>query len=43
MQKSDNSVPPHTVLEELEKGYVYKDKVIRHSKVVVSSEDQTEE
>ncbi|MFN3694078.1 MAG: nucleotide exchange factor GrpE [Ignavibacterium sp.] len=43
MQKSDNSVPPHTVLEELEKGYVYKDKVIRHSKVVVSSEAQTEE
>jgi molecular chaperone GrpE len=43
MQKADNSVPPHTVLEELEKGYMYKDKVIRHSKVVVSSEDQAEE
>ncbi|WP_337872660.1 nucleotide exchange factor GrpE [Ignavibacterium sp.] len=40
MQKADNSVPPHTVLEELEKGYIYKDKVIRHSKVVVSTEDQ---
>uniref|UniRef100_A0A832DFY8 Protein GrpE n=1 Tax=Ignavibacterium album TaxID=591197 RepID=A0A832DFY8_9BACT len=43
MQKADNSVPAHTVLEELEKGYVYKDKVIRHAKVVVSSEDQAEE
>lgn len=43
MQKADNSVPPHTVLEELEKGYLYKDKVIRHAKVVVSSEDQAEE
>ena len=43
MQKADNSVPPHTVLVELEKGYMYKDKVIRHAKVVVSSEDQAEE
>lgn len=43
MQKADNSVPAHTVLEELEKGYLYKDKVIRHAKVVVSSEDQVEE
>lgn len=43
MQKSDDSVPPHTVLDELEKGYLYKDKVIRHSKVVVSSEGQAEE
>ncbi|MGQ9799306.1 MAG: nucleotide exchange factor GrpE [Ignavibacterium sp.] len=39
MQKADNSVPAHTVLEELEKGYMYKDKVIRHTKVVVSSEE----
>lgn len=43
MQKADNSVPAHTVLEELEKGYIYKDKVIRHAKVIVSSEDQVEE
>lgn len=43
MQKADNSVPPHTVIEELEKGYLYKDKVIRHSKVIVSSEDQAAE
>lgn len=38
MQKPDNSVAPHTVLEELETGYIYKDRVIRHSKVIVSSD-----
>lgn len=43
MQREDPSVPPHTVLDELEKGYMYRDKVIRHSKVVVSSESQAEE
>lgn len=38
MQKPDDSVPPHTVLDELETGYMYKDRVIRHSKVIVSSD-----
>jgi molecular chaperone GrpE len=38
MQKKAENVPPHTVIEELETGYIYKDKVIRHSKVVVSEE-----
>lgn len=38
MQKADKSVPPHTVLEELETGYIYKDRVIRHSKVIVSED-----
>lgn len=42
MQRKDDSVEPHTVLEEVEKGYLYKDKVIRHSKVIVS-EESTEE
>lgn len=36
MQRADESVPPHTVLDELETGYLYKDRVIRHSKVIVS-------
>lgn len=36
MQKEVEGVPPHTVIEEVEPGYVYKDKVIRHSKVIVS-------
>ena len=38
MQRPDDSVEPHTVLNEVEKGYLYKDKVIRHSKVIVSEE-----
>jgi len=38
MQRKDESVEPHTVLDEIEKGYMYKDKVIRHSKVIVSEE-----
>lgn len=42
LQRKDESVPPHTVLDEIEKGYIYKDKVVRHSKVIVS-EETTEE
>ena len=42
LQKSDDSVEPHTVLEEIEKGYMYKDKVIRHAKVIVSEDKETE-
>jgi len=38
MQREAQGVPPHTVIEEIEPGYVYKDKVIRHSKVIVSQE-----
>ncbi|MGA8264018.1 MAG: nucleotide exchange factor GrpE [Ignavibacteriaceae bacterium] len=40
MQKKDESTPPHTVLDELEKGYMYKDKVIRHTKVIVSEDTE---
>lgn len=38
MQRVDASVPPHTVLDELETGYMYKDRVIRHAKVIVNGE-----
>ena len=38
MQRDDESVPPHTVLDELATGYMYKDRVIRHAKVIVSGE-----
>lgn len=38
LQRPDDSVEPHTVLDEVEKGYTYKDKVIRHAKVIVSEE-----
>ena len=43
MQRKDDSVAPHTVLEEVEKGYLYRDKVIRHAKVIVSEETSSEE
>jgi molecular chaperone GrpE len=38
MQQPAEGVPPHTVIEEIEPGYMYKDKVIRHTKVIVSQE-----
>ena len=38
MQQPAEGVPHHTVLEVLEPGYVYKDRVIRHAKVIVSQE-----
>jgi len=33
-------VPPHTVIEEVEKGYIFNDKVLRHAKVVVSADQE---
>ncbi|HET55756.1 MAG TPA: nucleotide exchange factor GrpE [Ignavibacteria bacterium] len=36
MQKEVTDIPPHTVIEEIDPGYMYKDKVIRHTKVIVS-------
>jgi molecular chaperone GrpE len=45
MQIPRKDLPPHTVIEEVEKGYMLDDKVIRHAKVVVSSvppEEQSE-
>ncbi len=38
MQRKDDSVEPHTILEEIESGYIYRDKVIRHAKVIVSED-----
>ena len=38
MQRKMENVKPHTVIDELEKGYIYKDRVIRHTKVVVSED-----
>jgi len=32
-----NDVPPDTVIDEVERGYMYYDKVLRHAKVIVSS------
>lgn len=36
MQQPAAGVPDHTVLDVVENGYMYKDKVIRHAKVIVS-------
>lgn len=43
MQKKDDSVPSHTVLQEIESGYLYRDKVIRHAKVIVSEESSSDD
>ena len=38
LQKKDEQQPPHSVLDELETGYLYQDKVIRHAKVIVNED-----
>lgn len=38
MQLPKPDVPPHTVIEEVEKGYMMHGKVLRHAKVIVSTE-----
>lgn len=38
MQQKVEGVDPHIVLEEVEPGYLYKDKVIRHTKVIVNDD-----
>ncbi len=40
MQVPRDDVKPHTVVDVVEKGYYLKDKVLRHSKVVVSSDKE---
>lgn len=42
MQIKADDAEPNTVIEEFLKGYIYKDRVIRHTKVAVS-EDNNEE
>jgi len=36
-----SDVPPHTVLEEVERGYMLNDRVLRHAKVLVSAPAET--
>ena len=43
MQRPCTDVPHHTILEEVQKGYMLNDKVIRHAKVIVSSVPEEEE
>jgi molecular chaperone GrpE len=42
MQVQREDVPPHTIIEEVEKGYLLFDKVIRHAKVIVSTHAEEE-
>ncbi len=37
LQVPRNDVPPHTVIEEVERGYMLNDRVLRHAKVIVST------
>lgn len=43
MQQPSPGVEPNTVIDVIEQGYLYKDKVIRHAKVIVSSAVSNEE
>jgi len=43
MQQPTSDVEPLTVINEVETGYVYKDRVIRHAKVIVSSPEVTQD
>ena len=44
LQQESEEVPPNTIINEVESGYMYKDKVLKHAKVVVSKEpEKTEE
>jgi len=38
LQMPREDVKPHTVIEVVEKGFYFKDKILRHAKVIVSSE-----
>lgn len=40
LQRKDSSVEPHTVIDEIQKGYLYKDRVIRHAQVIVSEDSE---
>jgi len=39
LQMPKKDVPPHTVIEEVEKGYMLHGKVMRHAKVIVSGDN----
>ncbi|MGA2667571.1 MAG: nucleotide exchange factor GrpE [Ignavibacteria bacterium] len=40
LQTPSDDAEPDTVIDEIEKGYLLKDKVIRHAKVIVSSKPE---
>ncbi len=38
LQMPKEGIAPHTIIEEVEKGYMLNDRVIRHAKVIVAAE-----
>lgn len=42
LQIPREDVPPHTVIEEVERGYKLNDKILKHAKVIVSASPSTE-
>ncbi len=42
LQVPRDDVKPHIVIEVVEKGYYFKDKVLKHAKVIVSTETENE-
>lgn len=42
LQQATDEVEPDTVISEVESGYLYKDKVIKHAKVIVSKKPEEE-
>lgn len=38
LQQEVDNTPPNTIIQEVEPGYVYKDKVLKHAKVIVSKD-----
>lgn len=43
MRQETNEYPPDTVINVFDNGYLYKDKVIKHAKVIVSAVAQTKD
>jgi len=43
LQQEADDAPPNTVIQEVEPGYLYKDKVLKHAKVIVSKEKEETE
>ncbi|MBI5476660.1 MAG: nucleotide exchange factor GrpE [Ignavibacteriales bacterium] len=43
LQMPSEEYPDHTVMQEVEKGYMLHERVIRHAKVVVSTKQQNDE
>jgi molecular chaperone GrpE len=43
LQVPRDDVPPHTVVEEIERGYRFNDRVLRHARVIVSSSPEEKE